>query len=125
MITWKTHGAKHSPSESALGGNNGKPGGPPLCVAWTPLDRLFSHLKSVPERMEAWERPIFGALSHGDLDFFMDRPETLTRGAFFDHLWCHYERKHENEAREAVKGQKYKIICENKTTCKFSSHSVD
>ena len=38
-----THGAKHSPSESAQGGNNGKPGGPPLCMAQAPLDRSFSH----------------------------------------------------------------------------------
>ena len=46
----------------------------------------------------------FGALSHGDLDFFMDRPETLARGTFYHH--CH-DRKHENEAREAAKGQKH------------------
>ena len=41
--------AKHSPSESARGGNNGKPGGPPLDGPATPLDRFFSHQKSVPE----------------------------------------------------------------------------
>ena len=33
-------GAKHSPSESPLGGNIGKPGGPTLCGPGPPLDRF-------------------------------------------------------------------------------------
>ena len=53
----------------------------------------------------------FSALSHGDLDFFMDRPETLRFFTFWHHFGSRYERKHENEAREAAKGQaKKKII---------------
>ena len=51
---WILHGAKHSPSESLLGGNIGKPGGPPVCVARTPLDRFFSHWKNVPEVIRGW-----------------------------------------------------------------------
>ena len=55
FLKWSHHGAKHSPSESPLGGNIGKPGGPPLCMAWTPLDRFFSHWKNVPEVIRGWD----------------------------------------------------------------------
>ena len=49
------NGAKHSPSELPLGGNIGKPGGPPLCMAWTPLDLFFSHDQNVLEAIRAWD----------------------------------------------------------------------
>ena len=91
-----------------------------------PLWTDFSPIKS--RSRKEWRHGtvlFFGALSHGDLDFFMDRPESLEFLIFWSQFGGRHERKHENEAREAAKRQKYKIICENKTTCKFSGHSVD
>ena len=37
-----SHGAKHSPSDPPRGPNDAKPGGPPGCMAWTPLDCFLS-----------------------------------------------------------------------------------
>ena len=91
----------------------------PLWIDFSPIKNRFRKESDFGSAL------FFGALSHGDLDFFMDRPETLVQTMFWHHFGGRYDRKHENEVREAAKGQKYKIICENKITCKFSSHSVD
>ena len=91
-----------------------------------PLWTDFSPIKSWSQKESNFGIVLFfGALSHGDLDFFMDRPETQKLFTFWFHLGGQHDRNHENEAREAAKGQKYKIIYKNKTTCKFSSHSVE
>ena len=63
-----------------------------------PLWTDFSPIKSWPRKELNFGIPlIFGALSHGDLDFFMDRPETLELLTFWSHFGVRYERKHENE----------------------------
>ena len=63
---------------------------------------------------------IFDDLSHGDFDFFfMDRPETLRGRACLVHFEYHNDRKQNIEAREAAKGQTYKIICKIRPHANF------
>ena len=128
--SWKTHrtphGVKHSPSDSPLGGNIGKPGGPPLCMAWTPLDRFFSHWKNVPEVIRGWDCHDFWRSFAWRSRFFCGGTATFGLPDPIGHfLGVIMSENTKNEHEEAAQAQPNKNICKNKTTCQFSSQSVD
>ena len=51
---------------------------------------------------------VFDDLSHGVHDFFVEGPETLTRGTLLAiYFWGHSVRKHRNTSREAAQRQIY------------------
>ena len=101
-MKWKHCGAKHSPSESPLGGNIGKPGGPPVCVAWTPLDRFFSYWKNVPEVILLWDCHDFWRSFAWRSRFFLWRDRnTQVKAPYWSLFGGHDDRKHKNEHQEA------------------------